>query len=68
MEHSPDTTLILPDGTTHAGWLRLDDDGHPIIEIVECGTCGFRWNDALITGITPAPSGRCPNEYGHDYS
>jgi hypothetical protein len=57
--------LVLPDGTTYEGTLSRDGDGRPIVEVATCGTCGFRWNDALCTDITPVPSGRCPNEYGH---
>jgi hypothetical protein len=33
--------------------------------IATCGTCGFRWDDSIPTELTPAPSGRCPNEYNH---
>lgn len=32
-----------------------------------CGTCGFTWDDSVITGRTPVPSGRTPCEYWHDY-
>jgi hypothetical protein len=31
-----------------------------------CGTCGRTWDDAIVTGMTPAPSGRCPFEAYHD--
>ena len=31
-----------------------------------CGTCGRTWDDSIITGMTPAPSARCPFEYFHD--
>lgn len=31
-----------------------------------CGTCGRAWNDEKSTGVTPAPSGRCPFEYEHE--
>lgn len=31
-----------------------------------CGTCGRTWDDAIITGMTPAPSARCPFEDFHD--
>ena len=31
-----------------------------------CGTCGITWDDAVVTGVTPAPSGRCPFEYDHE--
>lgn len=33
--------------------------------VARCGTCGFRWDDSKTTSLTPAPSGRCPNEYNH---
>lgn len=32
---------------------------------VTCGTCNRSWDDAISTGWTPAPSGRCPFEYFH---
>jgi len=44
---------------------RYDDDGNEIMDIVTCGTCGRSWNDAASSGVTPAPSGRCPFEYEH---
>lgn len=59
------STLTLPDGTTYVGRLQRDDDGRPVIDVATCGACGFQWNDALITSVTPAPSGRCPNERAH---
>ncbi len=31
-----------------------------------CGTCGRDWNEAYITGRTPAPSARCPFEDEHE--
>lgn len=34
--------------------------------VVTCGACGFTWNDALSTELTPAPAARCPNEYNHE--
>jgi len=30
-----------------------------------CGACRRTWDDAVITGVTPVPSGRCPFEYWH---
>jgi len=30
-----------------------------------CGTCGLTWDDAVSTGYTPVPSGRCPFEEFH---
>lgn len=46
--------------------LRYDDDGHAIVDIATCGTCGRSWNDALVSSVTPVPSGRCPFEYEHE--
>jgi hypothetical protein len=48
------------------GELRHDDDGRPIVDVATCGHCGRSWNDALSSGITPTPSGRCPFEYEHE--
>lgn len=31
-------------------------------EIATCGECGRSWDDSIPTGMTPAPSGRCPFE------
>ena len=45
---------------------RYDDDGNEVIDLATCGTCGRTWNDAAVSGITPAPSGRCPFEYDHE--
>lgn len=47
------------------GEAQLDDEGNVKEDIAKCGVCGFEWNDALISGITPTPSGRCPVEYEH---
>lgn len=46
---------------------RYDDDGHEILDVMTCGTCGRSWNDAAVSAWTPAPSGRCPFEYDHEY-
>lgn len=48
-----------------AGEVQEDEDGEIIVRMVTCGTCGRRWNDALITSRTPAPAARCPFEYEH---
>lgn len=37
----------------------------PHAGIATCGACGRSWNDARVTGITPAPAARCPFEYSH---
>lgn len=40
--------------------------GNPApLTFVRCGTCGRHWDDEKSTGLTPAPSGRCPFEYWH---
>lgn len=46
---------------------RYDDDGREIISVMTCGHCGRSWNDAATSHLTPAPSGRCPFEYEHEY-
>ena len=46
--------------------VQTDDDGKTIVRTATCGECGKSWNDALITGRTPAPSARCPYEHMHD--
>jgi hypothetical protein len=40
--------------------------GTPPMDIAECGSCGFKWDDTMSTSLTPAPSARCPNEYNHE--
>lgn len=30
-----------------------------------CGHCGLTWDDAISTGLTPAPAARCPFEPFH---
>jgi hypothetical protein len=44
---------------------QIDEDGKVVEDIATCGNCGTSWNDALITGRTPAPSARCPYEQIH---
>lgn len=56
---------ILP-VSSESGRRRHDGDGRPIIDVATCGACGRSWDDALVTSLTPAPSGRCPFEYDHD--
>jgi hypothetical protein len=55
-------SLVLPDGTAYEGRQPLDSNGDPITDLATCGTCGFTWDDALISAVTPVPAGRCPNE------
>lgn len=43
-----------------------DDRGRLVKDEATCLTCGLTWNDALISGTTPAPSARCPYEYWHE--
>lgn len=37
----------------------------PPANAATCGECGFAWDDTISTELTPAPAGRCPNEYNH---
>lgn len=45
---------------------QLDENGDIKVDESTCGECGKSWNDALISGSTPAPSGRCPYEHIHE--
>lgn len=45
---------------------RKDENGNTVEDIATCGECGKSWNDALVSGSTPAPSGRCPYEGIHE--
>jgi len=42
------------------------ETGAMLADFATCGSCGRMWNDADVTGWTPAPSARCPFEYDHD--
>jgi hypothetical protein len=44
---------VLTEGDTWAG------------DLMTCGECGRSWDDAVSTGWTPVPSGRCPFESFH---
>lgn len=33
----------------------------------ECGWCGLKWDDGIVTSMTPVPSARCPFEAFHIY-
>lgn len=33
--------------------------------VARCGDCGLCWDDSEVTGMTPAPAGRCPFEAFH---
>jgi hypothetical protein len=55
-----DMALLIAFGTP-----LLEDDGKVVEKIATCGNCGRSWNDAMSTGWTPVPSGRCPFEYWH---
>jgi hypothetical protein len=67
MNTNESPALVLPNGTRYEGRWQYDENGSIKIDAATCGHCGFTWNDALITSVTPTPSGRCPNEYGHVY-
>lgn len=50
------------------GTLGYDaETGDPIVQMAECGHCGARWNNAVISDRTPVLSARCPFEYDHEY-
>jgi len=42
--------------------LRAGDEAE---DRTTCNTCGRSWDDAVVTGYTPAPSARCPFETYH---
>jgi hypothetical protein len=46
---------------------RDDSEPRELHDFTTCGTCGFSWDDSIITSVTPVPSGRTPCEYFHDY-
>ena len=60
-------TLGLEDWQTSAKRNHDGPNGEHRPDIATCGHCGRSWDDGLITGITPTPSGRCPFEYDHVY-
>lgn len=41
--------------------------GQPAEDRATCGYCGLSWDDAVVTSMTPTPSGRCPFEAYHVY-
>lgn len=38
---------------------------YPEGKVTTCYSCGRSWDDAFVSGVTPAPSARCPFEYQH---
>lgn len=46
--------------------IAASDANTDLRDIMECGVCGFRWDDSIPTELTPSPAGRCPNEYNHE--
>ena len=62
-----DPNIIVAREVSPNATYQRNEDGTIKIDILECGECFEQWNDAVITGITPAPSGRCPFEYEHEY-
>lgn len=55
------TALHVPDDYP----VRPLADDESAEDRVTCGTCGRSWDDAVVTGMTPAPSARCPFEAFH---
>lgn len=58
--------VVFASGTLQRTMDARDQDV-PRVDKATCGTCGRSWNDAIITGSTPAPSARCPFERWHEY-
>lgn len=46
--------------------VRSLKDDEPAKDRMTCGTCNRSWDDSIVTGYTPTPSGRCPFEFFHD--
>lgn len=38
---------------------------HPGFVFALCEQCNRVWDDGIASGLTPAPSARCPFEYEH---
>lgn len=55
-----------PDGVVEVFFLPVYLELHPDADLATCGTCHRVWDDAVVTGWTPAPSGRCPFEHEHE--
>jgi hypothetical protein len=56
--------------TDERGVVRVYDSfrylrAHPDADLATCGTCRRTWDDAVVTGCTPAPSARFPFEDDH---
>lgn len=64
-KHEGIARVSLQAGAASIGRVQTFDDGWPVVILATCGHCGRSWNDALITGVTPAPSARCPFESKH---
>ncbi len=60
-----DAEVARVDAIIADGESQYDEMGAEIVETATCLTCFRTWNDAKISGLTPAPSGRCPYEYAH---
>jgi hypothetical protein len=45
--------------------VRPLDVDEPAKDRKTCGYCGWSWDDAIVTGMTPAPGARCPFESFH---
>lgn len=57
--------LFAKEAISEANGARAQRDDAVVVRMATCGNCGVSWNDALITGRTPAPSARCPYEHIH---
>jgi hypothetical protein len=60
---NPEVVEVIPDDYE----VRPVDAAAPGSRITTDGYCGLSWDDAVVTSMTPAPSGRCPFEPFHVY-
>lgn len=68
---------VLEEARDARNAVRTDDRGVRYVEAgapipasfvapVICGSCDRRWDDSVVTSVTPAPSARCPFEALHE--
>jgi hypothetical protein len=60
-----DAALLAPSDIPADFPVRPLEPGQSATDKATCGVCGLSWDDAIVTSMTPAPSGRCPFEHFH---
>ncbi|WP_019584158.1 hypothetical protein [Thioalkalivibrio sp. ALE16] len=58
-------TRLAPEDIPDDFEVRPLQPGDEARDKVTCLSCGLSWDDAVPTGITPAPAARCPFEPFH---